>query len=431
MKRSFVTMNPMVWMLFCMMSIAAGCGGSAGVEAEPVVIGAGTPNAVSAWNEAATTTVNQPNAAAGTPEEMQSVYAVDLASVHVAMYDAAVAIAGGHQPFYVTPRARADGASPEAAIAAAAYGVLRGLFPSRAAFYQPVYDAQLAALPDGDAKQQGLALGAEVAAGVLAARANDGRMTPLAPFVAGTGPGQFRGPALVGRSYPFIRPFALDAAAQFRPAGAPALVSAQYAADYAETRALGGSASTSRSAEQATAARFHSEPPSAFWPRNLRRFVMTERPLAEQARLGALLWVTHADATIACFEAKYHFLAWRPFSAINLGDTDGNDATAADAAWTPLLPTPPHPEYPAAHACVAAAVAQALRLHFGTARVSYDFDSKASASTQHYADVEALLTDVTTARIAGGMHFRSALVDGAVLGRGVAAWTSNRRFQSR
>ncbi|HEY8881431.1 MAG TPA: vanadium-dependent haloperoxidase [Roseateles sp.] len=423
----------MVPLLLCTMSMVAGCGGgSAGVvEPDPVVVGAGTPNAVSAWNEAATTTINQPNASAGTPEEMQSVYAVDLASVHVAIYDASVAINGGYKPFYVTPKARADGASAEAAIAAAAYGVLKGLFPSRSALYQPLYDAQLAKLADGNAKQLGLALGAEVAAGVLAARANDGRMTPLAPFVAGTGAGQFRGPAIVGRAYPFIRPFTLGSAAQFRPVGAPPLNSSPYLADYNETRALGGAASTTRTAEQATAARFHTETPFSFWPRNLRHFLMTERPLAEQARLGALIWVTHADATIACFEAKYHFLAWRPFSAISLADTDGNDATAADAAWTSFMPTPPHPEYPAAHACVSGAAAEVMRSYYGTAKVSYDFDSTASASSHHYGNVGALVDDVTTARIAGGMHFRTALVDGAALGTSVAAWAAGRQFQPR
>lgn len=422
----------MVWLLFCMMSVLAGCGGSGGdAEGPPVAIGPGTPNLVSAWNEAATTAINQPNAAAGTPEEMQSVYAVDLASVHLAIYDASVAINGGYKPFYVTPKARADGASAEAAMAAAAYGVLKGLFPSRAAIYQPLYDAQLAKLADGNAKQLGLALGAEVAAGVLAARASDGRMTPLAPFVAGTGPGQFRGPAIVGRAYPFIRPFALSNAAQFRPLGAPPLNSPPYLADFNETRSLGGAASTTRTAEQATAARFHTEAPFAFWPRNLRHLLMTDRSLAEQARLGALIWVTQADATIACFEAKYHFLAWRPFSAINLADTDGNDATSADAAWTSLLPTPPHPEYPAAHACVSAAAAEVMRGYYGTSKVSYDFDSMASASSHHYDSAGALLDDVTTARIAGGMHFRTAIVDGAALGTGVAAWAMSRQFQPR
>jgi hypothetical protein len=124
-------------------------------------------------------TINQPNAPTGTPEEVQSVYAVDLATVHVAMYDAAVAIEGHYRPLYVTPSSATTGASMDVAIAAAAYGVLKGLFPTRAASYQAAYEAQLASVPDDMARQRGIDVGAEVAAGVLAARANDGRATPL------------------------------------------------------------------------------------------------------------------------------------------------------------------------------------------------------------------------------------------------------------
>ncbi len=419
-------------------ALAAGllgaCGGNdeaPAAPAAPVTIGTGTPNAISSWDETATATINQPNAASGTPEEMQSNYAFDLATVHVAMYDAVIAIAGGHSPFYATPAAPAAGASQDAAATAAAYGVLKGLFPSRIATYQPLYDSSLAAISDASAKSKGVALGAEVAATVLAARANDGRALPLPAFVAGTGPGEFRGPAIVGRVYPYVRPFALTAANQFHAPGPPALTSAAYAADFNETKSLGGSASTTRTAAQATSARFHSEGPPVFWPRNLRPFTMTNRSLADQARLGALLWVAHSDATIACFESKYSILAWRPFSAINLADTDGNAATAVDTTWTPFLPTPPHPEYPAAHACIGGAMAQVMRVFYGTSDVSYDFTSTVSASTQHYASVDALIDDITIARIAGGMHFRSAIVDGAALGSSVTDYVVKTRFRAR
>lgn len=422
----------------CTLALVAGCGGG-GTPDEPAATaaaagglfgGATVPDAVSAWAAVAATTINQPNAATGTPEERQSIYSIDLATLHIAMYDAAVAISGTHQPFYATSPLAANGASIDAAIAAAAYGVLKGLFPSRVATYQPLYDEQLARLPEGVTTARGLALGSDIAARVLAARANDGRATALPPFVAGTGPGEFRGPALVGRSYPFIRPFALGSAAQFRPPAPPAPDSAAYAADYDETRLLGGAASTARTAEQATQARFHTEPPLTFWPRNLGRFVPPQRNSpVEQARLGALLWVTHADATIACFEAKYHYLSWRPFSAINLGDSDGNAATVADPTWTSFLPTPPHPEYPAAHACAGGAVAATLASFYGTTQIAYDFDSKASASSQHYDSTDALVADIQAARILGGMHFRSATIAGAALGKDVSAWVLSQKFQ--
>ncbi len=416
----------------CALALSAtACGGSGGGNSEPVTIGAGSPTVVSYFSEVAIGTINQPAASTGTPEERQPIYAFDLATVHVAMYDAVVAIDGGREPYYARPTAPTEGASQQAAAAAAAYGVLRGLFPSRSASYQAAYDTYVGTLPAGSAKTLGLAVGAQVATGVLAARANDGRDIALAPFVGGTTPGAYRGPGLVGRTYSSVRPFALTSAAQVRAPGPLSLTSSEYATVVNETQSLGGATSTTRTAAQAASARFHTEGPATFWPRNLRIFTMTSRSLADQAYLGALLWVTHADATIGCFESKYHYLFWRPSSAINFADTDGNPATTADPAWTVFLPTPPHPEYPAAHACVAAAAREALRRFYNTPSVAFDFTSTASGTTHHYADVDALLDDITIARIAGGMHFRSSIRDGAELGKAVVGQALATRFRAR
>jgi PAP2 superfamily len=316
-------------------------------------------------------------------------------------------------------------------VAAAAYRVLLGLFPSRSAQYQAAYDTFLAALPDSAAKTQGLAVGAEVAAGVLALRANDGRSVALAPYVPGTGPGQFRGVNPVGRPNEFIKPFALTTNAQFRASGPPALSSAAYAADVNETKALGSAASSTRTVEQTEIARFHTQPPFTFWPGNMRVFATTSRSVAEHARLMAMVWVVHADTQNACFESKYHFQFWRPSSAITLADTDANDATAVDAAWAPVVPTPNHPEYPAAHGCAAGAMAETLRGYYGTPNITFDFNSSVTGSAHHFTTIAGLVDEIQLARIAGGMHFRSATVDGAALGKNVANWVLSRNFQPK
>ena len=410
----------------------AACNGDGGDDAPPpVTIDAGTPNTVSIWSETAATTVNQPNAAIGTPEERSANYAFDLASVHVAMYDAVVAIAGGRAPLIATPAAPVSGASQEAAAAAGAYTVLRGLFPSRASLYQPTYDASLASVTDATARERGVAVGTEVGTAVLAARANDGRLTALPTFVAGVAPGQYRGPGTVGRSRPFVRTFALTSAGQFRAPGPNALTSPAYAADFAETASLGAASSGARTAAQATSARFHSEPPTFFWPRNFRPLMMRPQSLAENARIGAMLWASHADAIIACFESKWLYLHWRPFSAIPLGTDDGNPLTTADPAWTPFLPTPGHPEYPAAHGCAAGAAGETIARYFGTRQVSFELSSTVSGSTQRYADIDAFIADVTIARIAGGMHFRRAMVDGEAIGTKSAAWLAEQKMLRR
>jgi len=405
-----------------------GCGGSG--DDTPVTITVAGPNAVSQWNEIAATTINLPATATGTPEEQRPNISVDLATVQIAVYDAVMAIAGTHRPFAITPTAPAAGASQEAAVAAAAYGVLSGLFPIRGAAYQAAYDAQLASLPDGSAKTLGLAVGAEVAAGILALRAADGRMVALAPYVPGTAPGQFRGTNPMGRPNPFIKPFVLTSNAQFRAPGPPALTSTAYAADVNETKSLGSATSTTRTAEQTETARFHTEPPPNFWPRNMRNFAMTARSLPEQARLMAMIWVAQADAGNACFESKYFYESWRPASAITL-DGDGNAATVVDPAWTPVVPTPNHPEYPAAHSCVSAAMAEVLRSYYGTADVTFDMTSTVTGSSHHFTTTTALVDEVQMARIAGGMHFRSATVAGAALGKSVGAWVTANAFKRR
>jgi PAP2 superfamily len=406
------------------------CGGNDSA-AEPVTVTVVGPSAVSYWNDVAATTINVPAATTGTAEEQRPNYSIDLATVHLAIYDAVIAIAGTHKPYAITPTTNASGASQEAATAAAAYRVLLGLFPNRSAQYQGAYDTYLATLPDSPAKTQGIAVGAEVAAGILALRANDGRSVVLAAYVPGTAPGQFRGINPVSRNTPFVKPFALMSNSQFRAPGPPALNSAAYATDLNETRAMGSATSTTRTADQTELARFATEAPPTYWTRNMRNFAMTSRSLAEHARLMAMIWVTQADALDTCFESKYFYQAWRPTSAITLADTDGNDATTADPAWTPLVPTPNHPEYPAAHSCGHAAAAETLRAYYGTPNITFDLNSTVTGTTRHYTTTAAMVDDLAVARIAGGMHFRTSTKDGAALGKSVANWIATHHFQPR
>jgi len=415
----------------CVASFLLACGGGASWQPETVTVTVVGSNAVSHWNEIATATINVPPSATGTPEEQRPNSAVDLATVHVAIYDAVIAIAGTHRPYAITPLTLASGASQEAAAAAAAYRVLLGLFPSRTAQYQAAYNDFLATLPNGNAKAQGLAVGAEVAAGILALRANDGRSVVLAPYEPGTAPGQFRGVNPIGRPNAFIKPFSLQNLSQFRAPGPPALDGQDYAADLNETKALGSATSVLRTPEQTEIARFYTEAPATQQPRNMRVFAMTDRSLAEHARLMAMVWVTQADATNACFESKYHYEAWRPTSAITLADTDGNAATVVDAAWGPVAPTPNHPEYPAAHSCVTTAMAEIVARYYGTVLVEFDFTSTVTGTTRHFPNTLALSSEVDFARIVGGMHFRTSTVDGAQLGRSVAHWVFGHHFQRR
>lgn len=396
---------------------------AAGAQAQSVTVTPGAPNVVSFWNDIAVRTVLAPATASTTPEEQRPSFVHDPASVHLAIYDAVVAIEGRYRPFAIRPAAPATGASTEAAASAAAHGVLQALFPNRGEIYQAAYDERLAAIPDGPARALGVALGREVAAGIVRLRANDGRSVALAPYVPGTAPGDFRGANPVFRHFPAIRPFALNSLDQFRPPARPALDSAAYAAALQEVRALGGAASTQRTAEQLEVARFHTEPPPTQLNRNLGRFAASTMELVEAARIMAQLYVSAADAVAACMEAKYHHNRWRPVSAITLAET------GADAGWTPVLPTPNHPEYPAAHSCTSASVGGALRHIFGTPQVTFTWDSRVTGTTRSFQGIDAANAEFAVARIHGGMHFNFANTAGRELGTQVADWVAARHFQ--
>ena len=407
----------------------AGFGAASGAEPS-VTLTTDQPNVVSYWNEIANKTVLAASALQTTPEEQRPSYHVDLATVHVALYDAVSAIDGRFKPFAIRPSAPATGASIDAAASAAAYGVLRALFPNRSAVYQAAYDSRIDAIPAGDAKNRGLVLGSEVAARVVSLRANDGRSVTLAPYVSGTGRGQFRsaGPNPFNRQVAYIKPFSLTRLDQFRPPPPPALGTAAYAAAVEATRAAGGSVSATRTPEQLEIARFHSEAPGPFVTRYLGRFASSTAHVADAARLMAFIYVVHADAIGACFEAKYHYNAWRPASAITLADNDGNDATLRDAAWTPVLPTPNHPEYPAAHSCTSGGLGETLLQFYGSHQVVYSFDSTVTGTTRSYASTDALNDESRVARIYGGMHFDFSTAAGAELGMRVAQWVAAHHF---
>lgn len=408
-------------------TLLAACGSDTYKQPD-VILSPTSTNVVAYWHDVGAATVNATAALATTPEELRPTFQVDLATMHLAMYDAVSAIDGRYKPFAIKPVAPAAGASMDAAASAAAYGVLKALFPNRGAEYQAAYDSYIATIAPGEARSKGLALGAEVAAGIVANRANDGRSVVLAAYVPGTAAGKFRGLNPISRYFSSIRPFTLTSLAQFRPAAPPALDSAAYAADLNEIKALGGAVSATRTAEQLEVARFHTEVPAIYLTRNFGRFARTTKDVADAARLMAIIYTGYADAINACFAAKYFYEAWRPLSAVPLADTDNNPATTADPAWTPSVATPNHPEYPAAHSCTAGALGELLRLYYGTDKVTFTFNSTVTGTTRTYATTDALTEESKVARIYGGMHFRYSTFAGATLGQQAANWTMQHAF---
>jgi hypothetical protein len=367
--------------------------------------------------------------------------AVYMGIVHVAIYDAAVAIEGGYKPYLLTPAAPPD-TSPEAAIATAAHDTLiglqpaLGLNPSQQAILDDDYAAYMAAIPDGAAKTNGIAVGQQAAQAVLAVRANDGRdanpsLADLNPPVPGPGvwqPDPTR--PVLGLRLPGIKPLALQSASQFRPDGPNPLTSTEYADDLNQVEQLGRANSTTRTPAQTAQALFWTDHDIRMWNDGLLRLAAAHGlDLVQTARMLAMAHVAGGDAMIACFDAKYHYWFWRPYQAIPGADSDGNPATVADPTWKPLAATPNFPEYPSAHACHSTAVVAALAAFFGTDNVPMTLDSRVTKTTRSYYRLEEIVKDVDWARVLVGFHFRNSDLQGSTLGRKVGRYVDNHYFQ--
>jgi hypothetical protein len=403
-------------------------------------------DAVIDWNAIAQTAIV---VTAGQPPQAA---APSFAIVQGAVYDAANAIDGGYQPYLTKPAAN-PWDSKSAAAATAAYKVLIGLFPGQEAALKPVYDAYIAGLPDVPAgsRDAGVAVGNATAAAMLAARQHDGRNPPGPfPFVFGTDPGQWRlAPAQGGivsiDPAPWVggvRPFLVPDVGMLRTDPPNAVTSAAYAEDYNEVKEVGSLNSTTRTADQTAAAIFWQDHGVGIWQRVMRSLGSSDT--AANARMFAMADLAAADGAIGCWNNKYYWSFWRPITAIREGDADGNPATEGDAGWTPLfdpsvavsgakLVTPGFPDHPSGHGCVSGSIVHALQNFFGTDKVTFTVTSNkcspAPCTPRTFERLSHALKEVIDARVWSGIHFRTADVVGAVLGKKVAHWERKHYFQ--
>ena len=208
---------------------------------------------------------------------------------------------------------------------------------------------------------------------------------------------------------------------QFRPGGPPALDSAQYAADFNEVKVMGSASSTTRTADQTQFSILWAGNTVGIWNRTaLQVAAPRELSLLQEARLLAQLNLALADALICGWDAKYTYVFWRPITAIQLGDTDGNAATVADPTWTPLLPTPPFPDYPSTHAVSGGAAAAVLATWFGDDTSFWITSETLPGVTRSFSSFSQATDELNDARVFGGIHFRTAVNVGRALGRRVA-----------
>lgn len=361
------------------------------------------------------------------------------AIVQTSVFDAVNGITGRYAQIHpeVLLATPPHGASREAAAANAAYTALVASYPSQ----KSTFDAQLATSLAGiqgspQSIADGLAWGQTVAAAVLASRSTDGLTTPLPPYVVQPMPSWqptlplFAGPTL--RNFADMTPWAMSSPSQFMPPAPPALTSHQYANDLAEVKAIGSANSSVRTPEQTLIAQFWglgANNVATFYNRTTEA-LLAQRHLSitAEARIFALLDVAEADGVIAIWCAKNHYNTWRPITAIENADLDGNDATAPELGWRPLLPTPPFQEYPSGHAGVSSAAVTVLSAFFGdhtTFTIVSDGVPGAPVTERTYTSFSDMVQEVVDARVFGGIHFRfaddAAVVVGRDVGRNVLA----------
>jgi hypothetical protein len=377
-------------------------------------IGRAQADAVTDWNVIAL------NATAVPPNSI--LQSRVLATVHGAIYDAVRAVDRKGRAYAIDVDAPA-GTSVEAAAVAAAYGTLVRLAPAERSMLDAALNVSLSKIAEGQAKIDGTALGQQIAEKIVALRSSDGAALKVT-FTAKPGAGLYQltppqsQPAILAQ-WGSLTPFVLRDRTGLDFKGAPAVTTAQFARDFDEVRTVGARNSATRTADQTAAAIFWTVQTAVPWHAAARAAsAANQLSVSENARLFALLSMASADSQIIAFAEKYDRPHWRPITAIRAA-TDLNIATLkGDAGWEPLLVTPPHPEYPSAHAIFSGAAEAVLRGFFGRDEIDVSVTAPGPFGvTRTYHKFSELTEEVDNARVWGGIHFRSADVDGSEIGR--------------
>jgi hypothetical protein len=394
-------------------------------------------NAVELWAQIVQPTVQFTSTGARPPASSEVLHAM----VHLAVYDAVVAIEGGSKP-YGHPIDAPPHADVRTAVATAAYTVARARVDQTStnlAGLDAQYQSYMQLLGADPATDRGAKVGAMAAAQILSMRADDGfnnvvlyscssNPPPIGEFTPNGGCGTQ--PVDVKLSQ--VKPYTLKHPEAFRPEGPNALTSEDYAKDFAETRDYGRATGSLRTPEQIDTALFWSENTYAQWNRNMINLAASRGlSVRETARLFAMAHTSAADAIIVGFTAKYSFRAWRPRTAIPLADQDGNPATAADPTFTPFL-TVNHPEYPSAHGFWSTALSHAVAAFFGTRNFQWTIDSAVpnlTKPTRTFDNLKDLREEIDNARVWSGLHWRHSMHDGDELGRRVSRYVLEHQFK--
>jgi hypothetical protein len=405
------------------------------------------------WNDKAATVlkdgINQPTRA--------RLFAI----IQIAVYDALNNIKPKYQR-YALLNERTQFASPDAAVASAAYWAIKGLNKQGSFPVDTWYNESLATIPDGESKELGKTLGRHAAEAIIANRANDGFSQTVLNSTTppnGVNPGEYRSTLTAVNWQPtktqfafriyynwgtVVKPYVAESNSQFRPQGPLAINSNEYANDFNEVKSKGARVGGTRTEEEDKAGKFWTDTRSSFF---LNLFVsksIENKKLDawKTARLFALMHVSVAETINSLFDAAYYYYYWRPETAIRLAASDANNNTQADPDWLPVAseggPTvsPPLPGYPSSFASFGGATAETLRLFFGTDETSIDITTTSinpvvtePRPSYHFSSFSEIASSNSNAMIYNGWDFRKSAVDGEKMGRQVAGYVFSHHFK--
>lgn len=404
------------------------------------------------WNEKAATVLN--------PGFTQPPRTRAFARIQVAVHDALNAIKPKYETYAF--HEREQHANPDAAVAGAAYWILKRITLAGNPPLDQWYSESLATIPDGQSKELGKELGKRSADALIANRANDGFTQLIINSVNppnGTNPGEYRSTltavnyvptqTLFGlRNIPnwgtVMKPWVIESNHQFRPAAPYAVNSNEYTADFNETKSKGALLGGTRNADEKKIADFWSENrPSYIWNEIVRKAIENKKLDAwKTARLFALMHVAMAESISSQLAAGYYFYFWRPETAIRNAATDGNANTAADEGWLPVISesptftTAPVPGYPSGYAAYGGATAEILRLFLGTDQTSIDITTTTTnpavtvpKPSFHFSSFSQAARDNSLSMIYNGWDFRRSALVGEEMGRQIAAYVFTHAFR--
>jgi hypothetical protein len=406
------------------------------------------------WNEKVATVLSVPM--------NQPTRTRQIAIMQIAVHDALNSIKPKFERFALLNE-REQFASPDAAVASAAYWAIKGLNRQGSFPLDTWYNESLATIPDGESKELGKALGKKAADAIIANRANDGFTQAILTSVIpanGVNPGEYRSTVTAVNSVPtenifgfriyhnwatVMRPYVLESNHQFRPEGPYPVNSPEYTTDFNEVKTKGARIGSIRTAEEEKMAKFWSENrPSIFWNTIVRKAIENKKLDAwKTARLFALMHVSMAESINSVFDSYYFFYSWRPETAIRLAATDGNNNTEADPAWLPFLSetptsvTPALPGYPSSFATYGGTTAEILRLFFNSDETSIDITTTTinpavsePKPSFHFSTYSEAARSNSLSMIYAGWDFRKSVLDGETMGRQIAYYVFNNSFQS-